>query len=113
MRKSKGDFLYNGHLLEDPDITTYGMGPLGVEYVAQKGFVCRGVLLDAVALRGGQLPIPKKTDPSDPGIIAVDDIKARRFKTSSLAARFQPTQRGKSGRSTLSMPPNGCRISGR
>jgi len=71
---SKGHFYYNGRYLEDPDVTTYGLGPLGVEHVAQKGFVCRGVLLDAVALRGGQLPVPK--GPGDPGIVTADDVKA-------------------------------------
>jgi kynurenine formamidase len=76
VRTSKGDFFYNGHKLEDADVTTYGMGPLGVEFVAQKGFVCRGVLLDAVALRGGTLQIPKKAEPSDPGVITADDVKA-------------------------------------
>ncbi len=78
---SKGMFFYNGRYLEDADVGTYGMGPLGVEFVAQKGFVCRGVLLDAVALRGGQLPIPSKKDPKkpdikDPGIITDADVKA-------------------------------------
>ncbi len=53
---SKGHFFYNGRFLGDPDVGTYGLGPLGVEHVAEKGFVCRGVLLDAVAFRGGQLP---------------------------------------------------------
>jgi hypothetical protein len=57
---SKGQFLYNGRFLEDPNVHTYGTKSLGVEHVAKKGLVCRGVLLDAVALRGGQLPIPKK-----------------------------------------------------
>ena len=70
---SKGDFFYNGRYLSDPDITSYGMGSLGVEHVAKVGFVCRGVLLDAVALRGGQLPIPKSNQ--DPGIITADDVK--------------------------------------
>lgn len=72
---SKGQFFYNGRFLEDADITAYGVGPLGVEHVAQKGFVCRGVLLDAVALRGGVLPIPTENDPKDPGIITADDVK--------------------------------------
>jgi kynurenine formamidase len=76
VRTSKGDFFYNGRYLEDPDVTAYGLGPLGVEHVAQKGFVCRGVLLDAVALRGGQLPIPTAMDRNDPGIVTDDDIKA-------------------------------------
>ncbi len=51
---SKGMYFYNGRFLEDADVGTYGMGPLGVEYTAKIGYVCRGVLLDAVALRGGQ-----------------------------------------------------------
>ncbi len=70
---SKGKFFYNGRYLDDPGIDAYGMGPLGVENVAEKGFVCRGVLLDAVALRGGQLPIPKGGK-GDPGIISGEDI---------------------------------------
>ncbi len=72
---SKGSFFYNGRYLEDPDVGAYGLGPLGVEHVAQKGFVCRGVLLDAVALRGGVLPVPKENNRDDPGIITDDDIK--------------------------------------
>jgi len=71
---SKGMFFYNGRYLEDADIGTYGLGPLGVEHVAEIGFVCRGVLLDAVALRGGQLGIPKSM--KDPGIVTDEDIKA-------------------------------------
>ena len=51
------------------------MGRLGVEHVAQKGFVCRGVLLDAVALRGGQLPVPKENSASDPGIVTAKDVE--------------------------------------
>ena len=73
---SKGHFYYNGRYLEDPDITGYGLGPLGVEHVAHKGFVCRGVLLDAVALRGGPLPIPTEMDKNDPGIVNDEDVKA-------------------------------------
>ncbi len=73
---SKGHYFYNGRFLEDPDVTTYGMGPLGVEHVAKLGYACRGVLLDAVALRGGQLPIPQANDPSDPGVVTDADIKA-------------------------------------
>ena len=72
---SKGMYFYNGHFLEDADVGTYGMGPLGVEFVAKVGFVCRGVLLDAVALRGGQLPIPVENDMTDPGIITAEDVK--------------------------------------
>lgn len=72
---SKGTFFYNGRYLEDKDVSTYGMGPLGVEYVAKIGYVCRGVLLDAVALRGGQLPIPIEHSKSDPGIVTDEDVK--------------------------------------
>jgi len=73
---SKGMYFYNGRYLEDSDVGTYGVGPLGVEHVAKIGFVCRGVLLDAVALRGGQLPIPVEVNASDPGIITDKDIEA-------------------------------------
>ena len=40
---SKGMFFYNGHYLKDGDINAYGMGPLGVEHVANKGYVCRAL----------------------------------------------------------------------
>ena len=53
-----------------------GMGPLGVQHVAKIGYVCRGVLLDAVALRGGQLPIPVANSADDPGVITTADIEA-------------------------------------
>jgi kynurenine formamidase len=76
VRTSNGHFYYNGRYLEDLDVTGYGLGPLGVEHVAHKGFVCRGVLLDAVALRGGTLPIPTEMDKNDPGIVNDDDVKA-------------------------------------
>lgn len=72
---SKGMFFYNGRLLTDDGINAYGMGPLGVEHVAEKGFVCRGVLLDAVALRGGDLAIPKENSANDPGIINAKDVE--------------------------------------
>jgi len=73
---SKGNFFYNGRFTEDADVTTYGLGPLGVEHVAKVGFVCRAVLLNAVALRGGTLPIPVAIDANDPGIITDKDIEA-------------------------------------
>ncbi len=73
---SKGMFHYNGRFLEDADVGTYGMGPLGVEHVAKIGYVCRGVLLDAVALRGGQLPIPQANSREDPGVITDEDVEA-------------------------------------
>src|SRR5262245_55947994 len=66
---SKGKFFYNGRFMGDKGIGASGLGPLGVEHVAEVGFVCRGVLLDAVALRGAHLPGPKATSASDPGII--------------------------------------------
>jgi len=72
---SKGMFYYNGRYL-NKTATSYGMGDLGVEFVAKKGFVCRGVLLDAVALRGGQLPIPKENSAADPGVVTAKDIQA-------------------------------------
>jgi kynurenine formamidase len=72
---SKGMYYYNGRFLGDKGIGSEGMGPLGVEHVAHKGFVCRGVLLDAVAHRGGPLPIPKENSASDPGIITAKDVE--------------------------------------
>lgn len=73
---SEGMFFYNGRILEKhPDIDAYGMGPLGVEFIAQKGFVCRGVLLDAVAYKGGALPVPQG-GAGDPGIVTDADVKA-------------------------------------
>jgi kynurenine formamidase len=73
---SKGHFFYNGRYLEDPEVSSYGLGPLGVEHVAQVGFVCRGVLLDAVAYRGGRLPVPSGNSASDPGIVTAADVEA-------------------------------------
>lgn len=80
VRTSRGDFMYNGRFAQQ----TYergaggrvvGMGDLGVEHVAEKGFVCRGVLLDAPAYRGvKRLPIPK--DGKSPGIITAADVQA-------------------------------------
>jgi kynurenine formamidase len=72
---SKGLFFYNGRFLHDSDVSATGLGRLGVEHVAQKGFVCRGVLLDAVALRGGQLPVPKANSADDPGIVTPKDVE--------------------------------------
>jgi kynurenine formamidase len=76
---SKGMFQYNGRIAKDtyehgPANYVVGMGDLGVEFVAEKGFVCRGVLLDAPKHRGGPLPIPQSSD--SPGIITDDDVKA-------------------------------------
>lgn len=73
---SMGNFFYNGALLEKV-ASSYGLGRLGVESVGQKGFVCRGVLLNAAAYRGMEmLPIPKGGDANDPGIITDKDVEA-------------------------------------
>jgi hypothetical protein len=66
---------YNGLFLHDKEVSSAGLGPLGIEHVAQKGFVCRGVVLDAVALRGGPLPVPKENSASDPGIVTARDVE--------------------------------------
>ena len=51
------------------------MGRLGVEHVGHKGYVCRGVLLDAAAYRSmDRLPVPKGGDADDPGNINDRDI---------------------------------------
>jgi kynurenine formamidase len=84
---SKGPMFYNGVISWDAyergaGGQVMGMGPLGVEHVADSGFVCRLVVLDAVAYRKSQgklsaseemLPIPKKA--GDIGIVTADDMK--------------------------------------
>jgi kynurenine formamidase len=80
VRTSEGDLYYNGRNREEtyqrgPGNSVIGMGDLGVEFVAEKGFVCRGVLLDAPKFKGmNPLPIPTSTD--SPGIVTADDVKA-------------------------------------
>ena len=85
---SKGPMFYNKTISWDAyergaGGRVLGMGKLGVEHVGEYGFVCRVVLLDAVALRKSQgklaaseemLPIPKK--PGDIGIVTEADVKA-------------------------------------
>jgi kynurenine formamidase len=85
---SKGPMFYNGVISWDayehgPGGRVVGMGPLGVEHVGENGFVCRLLVLDAVALRKSQgrlsaaaemLPVPQKA--GDPGIVTEADIKA-------------------------------------
>ncbi|MEO8037312.1 MAG: cyclase family protein [Betaproteobacteria bacterium] len=85
---SKGPMMYNKRLSWESyehgaGGRVLGMGPLGVEHPAEFGFVCRMVVLDAVAYRKSQgklsaseemLPIPKK--PGDIGIVTGDDVKA-------------------------------------
>jgi kynurenine formamidase len=85
---SKGPMMYNGRLTWDAyergaGGRVVGMGPLGVEHVAELGFVCRLVVLDAVAYRKQQgklpanaemLPIPDSA--TAPGIVTADDVRA-------------------------------------
>jgi len=76
---SKGNFMYNGRIAEKtyqrgPGDRVIGMGDLGVEHVAEKAFVCRGIVLNAPAYRGvKRLPIPK--DAKSPGIITAADVQ--------------------------------------
>lgn len=84
---SKGPMMYNGRITWDnyergPGGRVLGMGPMGVEHPGELGFVCRLVVLDAVAYRQSQgtlpasaemLPIPK--DPKSIGIVTADDVK--------------------------------------
>lgn len=56
---SKGMFFYNGNLFPQSyergqGGRAVGMGPNGVEHVGKLGFVCRLVVLDAVAYRKSQ-----------------------------------------------------------
>ena len=85
---SKGPFFYNGRISWESyergaGGQVLGMGPLGVEHVGENGFVCRLVVLDAVAYKKStgavsstveMLPIPNKA--GDPGIVTEDDVKA-------------------------------------
>jgi len=84
---SKGPMMYNGRLTWDAyergaGGRVVGMGPLGVENVAELGFVCRLVVLDAVAYRKQQgklpasaeaLPIPDSA--TSPGIVTAEDVQ--------------------------------------
>ncbi|MEM7404516.1 MAG: cyclase family protein [Pseudomonadota bacterium] len=73
---SKGNWFYNGVNSNDADGGANRTGRPDVEQVAAKGYVCRGVLLDAAAYRGmDQLPVPKEGVPGDPGIITDKDIE--------------------------------------
>jgi len=80
VRTSKGDLFYNGREREatykrGADTRPVGMGDLGVEHVAEKAYVCRGVLLDATRHRGVN-PLPVPTATNSPGIISADDVKS-------------------------------------
>jgi kynurenine formamidase len=84
---SKGPMMYNGVNAWDAyehgaGGRVVGMGPLGVEHVGELGFVCRVVVLDAVAYKKSKglipataemLPIPMKA--GEPGIVTADDIR--------------------------------------
>ena len=84
---SKGPVMYNGRFAWDAyergaGGRVLGMGPLGVEYVGELGFVCRLVVLDAVAYRKQQgklpgnaemLPIPDSA--TSPGIVTAEDVR--------------------------------------
>src|SRR5436309_5589761 len=83
----KGPMMYNGVISWDAyehgaGGRVVGMGPLGVEHPGELGFVCRVVVLDAVAYKKSKgvipagaemLPIPTK--PGDPGIVTADDVR--------------------------------------
>ena len=72
---SSGNWFYNGRLLTDESVSALGIKDLGVEHVGKKGYVCRGVLLDAAAYRSmDRLPIPKGGDANDAGNINDRDI---------------------------------------
>src|SRR5437867_1166459 len=84
---SKGPMMYNDVIAWDAyehgaGGRVVGMGPLGVEHPGELGFVCRVVVLDAVAYKKSKgvipagaemLPIPTK--PGDPGIVTADDVR--------------------------------------
>src|SRR6266403_5550950 len=64
---SKGPMMYNGRITWDnyergPGGRVLGMGPMGVEHVGELGFVCRLVVLDAVAYRKSQGKIPASAE---------------------------------------------------
>jgi kynurenine formamidase len=79
VRTSKGMFFYNGR---DPQKQyqrgaggrVMGLGDMGVEAIGEKGFVCRGIVLDAAGYKGVErLPIPNSA--TAPGIVTADDIR--------------------------------------
>ena len=71
---SQGNYFYNGNFLEDFG-TAYGLNKLGVEKIAEKGYVTRGVLLDMAGYKGVErLPVPTGKAKNEPGMITVDDI---------------------------------------
>ena len=89
---SNGIFMYNGVNPFDAKNgyergaggQVMGMGPVGVEFPAALGYVCRLVVLDAVSYKKsiGQIPasaemLPIPYSPKDVGgIVSADDVKA-------------------------------------
>ena len=76
---SEGDWFYGKRKREDlytrgPVNNVLGMGPLGTEKVAERAFVCRGVLLDATKYRNMN-PLPIADGPDSPGIIKAQDVQ--------------------------------------
>ncbi len=76
---SEGMFWYNGRKF--PEFYEHGaggritgLGPLGVEFVAEVGFVCRGILLDAPKYKGMN-PLPIPTELGSPGVVTADDVE--------------------------------------
>jgi hypothetical protein len=84
---SKGMFFYNGNLFPQSyergeGGRAVGMGPNGVEHVGELGFVCRLVVLDAVAYRKSQGRIPATAEccpfPSSPASPASSPARTSR-----------------------------------
>jgi kynurenine formamidase len=77
---SKGNMMYNGRLAENCYMRgaggrVLGMGDCGVEHVAQKAYICRGILIDAKTYKGGGNPLPIPQKKGDPGIVTAADIQ--------------------------------------
>lgn len=76
---SQGDFFYGKRKREEVYQRNaigniLGMGPLGVENVGQRAYVCRGVLLDATKYRKVN-PLPIPDSPTSAGIINAQDVQ--------------------------------------
>ena len=86
---SKGMFFYNGRMYPESyergaGGRAVGLGPNGVEYPAELGFVCRAVIVDAAAGYRGMERLPIPNNPGDPGVVTADDLKAI-FKRQGVA----------------------------
>lgn len=77
---SQGDFMYGKRNREDVYArgnvnNVLGMGALGTQTVAERAYVCRGVLLNAAKYRNmARLPVPD--GPDSPGVIDAEDVRA-------------------------------------